>query len=132
MIKRFYQDYIKYNLDLLPLIAAPFAIVALVVGIVLGIPYAFNIYPFGPQSTETITIERLYVDVTGKTSNYMIGSNKGVFEMDNSMILGIYNIDELYSNLEVGQTYEVKTKGEKVLNFLIQSYPHITEAVAVK
>lgn len=128
MIKRFYLNHI----DLLPFLAVPFVCVALLVAILFGLPYSLDLYPFGPQSVETIKVERLYVDVSGKSSSYMIGSDKGVFEMDNSFILGIYNIDELYSQLEVGKTYEVKVKGGKLLNILFQSYPHITEVVAVK
>jgi hypothetical protein len=104
--------------------------IALLIGIFFGLPYSLDLYPFGPQSTETIKIERLYIDVSGESSDYMIGTDKGVFEMDNSFILGIYNIDELYAKLEVGKTYEAKVKGKKLLNFLFQAYPHITEVVA--
>ena len=130
MIKRFYRDYIEYNSDLLQTLAVLGVCLVLLVGIFFGLPYGLGLYPFGPQSTDTITIERLYIDASGKSSNYMIGTDKGVFEMDNSWILGIYNIDELYAKLEVGKTYEAKVKGKKLLNFLFQTYPHITEVVA--
>jgi hypothetical protein len=127
MIKRFFRNYIEF---LLPIFAVPVGAIALLIGIFFGLPYSLDLYPFGPQSTETIKIERLYIDVSGKSSNYMIGTDKGVFEMDNSFILGIYNIDELYAKLEVGKAYEAKVKGKKLLNFLFQTYPHITEVVA--
>ena len=127
MIKRFFRNYIEF---LLLIFVVPVGAIALLIGIFFGLPYSLDLYPFGPQSTETIKIERLYIDVSGKSSDYMIGTDKGVFEMDNSFILGIYNIDELYAKLEVGKTYEAKVKGKKLLNFLFQAYPHITEVVA--
>jgi hypothetical protein len=127
MIKRFFRNYIEF---LLLIFVVPVGAIALLIGIFFGLPYSLDLYPFGPQSTETIKIERLYIDVSGESSDYMIGTDKGVFEMDNSFILGIYNIDELYAKLEVGKTYEAKVKGKKLLNFLFQAYPHITEVVA--
>lgn len=131
MIKSIH-NFIDDNTDLLPLIAVPVACVALLVGIFFGLPYSLGLYPFGPESTQTITVDRLYVDVSGKSSNYMISSDKGIFEMDNSLILWIFNIDELYGQLEAGKTYEVTVKGQKLLNFIFQTYPHITTVKEVK
>ncbi len=131
MIKSIH-NFIDDNSDLLPLLAVPVVCVVLLVGIFFGLPYSLGLYPFGPESVQTITVDRLYVDVSGKSSNYMISSDKGIFEMDNSLILGIFNIDELYGQLEAGKTYEVTVKGQKLLNFIFQTYPHITTVKEVK
>lgn len=126
------RNFIKFNTDLLPILAVPVVCVVLLVSIFFGLPYSLGLYPFGPESTQTITVNRLYVDVSGKSSNYMISSDKGIFEMDNSLILQIFNIDELYGQLEAGKTYEVTAKGQKLLNFIFQTYPHIITVKEVK
>lgn len=126
------RNFIKFNTDLLPIFAVPVACVALLVGIFFGLPYGLGLYPFGPQSIQTITVDRLYVDAHGKSSSYMVASDKGIFEMDNSLVLGIFNIDELYGQLEAGKTYEVTVKGGKLLNIFFQCYPHITTVKEIK
>ena len=131
MIKSIH-NFIDDNSDLLPLLAVPVVCVVLLGTIFFGLPYSLGLYPFGPESVQTITVERLYVDVSGKSSSYMVASDKGIFEMDNSLILGIFNIDELYGQLEAGKTYEVTVKGQKLLNFIFQTYPHITTVKEVK
>lgn len=126
------RNFIKFNSDLLPILAVPVACVVLLVSIFFGLPYGLGLYPFGPQSVQTITVDRLYVDAHDKSSSYMVASDKGIFEMDNSFILGIFNVDELYGQLEAGKTYEVTVKGGKLLNFIFQAYPHITTVKEVK
>lgn len=88
---------------------------------------SLNVAPFGPEITQQVKIERLYVDVSGESSHYMVGTDKGVFEVNNSMWLGIWNADETYSKLQTGNTYTVTTKGEKILDWWIQQYPLITK-----
>lgn len=88
---------------------------------------SLNVAPFGPEITQQVTIERLYVDVSGESSHYMVGTDKGVFEVNNSMWLGIWNADEAYSKLQTGKTYTITTKGVKLLDWWIQQYPLITK-----
>lgn len=126
------RNFIKFNSDILWTLAVPVVCLALLIGIFFGVPYSLGLYPFGPESTQTITVDRLYVDAHGKSSSYMVASDKGIFEMDNSIILGIYNIDELYGKLEAGKSYEVTVKGGKLLNFLFQAYPCIMTVQEVK
>jgi hypothetical protein len=58
----------------------------------------------------------------------MVGTDKGVFEVQNHLIpIQLFNSDELYSKLEVGKTYTVTTKGNKVVNWLMQQYPYIID-----
>ena len=122
------------DLDNVLYIYIPSLFLAAVAGLLLFVLTAkplFGLYPFGPKSSETITVQRLYVD-SGKTSHYMVGTCKGVFEMDDSLILGIYNIDELYSELETGKTYEVELKGNKMVTWYCTDYPHIISFKEVK
>ncbi|MEW6304397.1 MAG: hypothetical protein AB1705_13045 [Verrucomicrobiota bacterium] len=107
------------------------------VGLLLlsGLSYPLlGLFPFGPTATHTVKIQRAYVDVSGSKnstqSHYIIGTDKGVFEVDNSIINGIANADEIYAGLQPGKTYRVKVRGNKVVNFFFQSYPHIVEVKA--
>ena len=91
----------------------------------LAIEYAYGVNGFGPIKEQVITVERLYVD-GGKSSHYMVGTDKGVFEVSNFKFpIQIWNSDEIYSNLQVGKRYAIKTKGNKILNWYFQEYPYI-------
>ncbi len=92
-----------------------------------AIDYAHGVNGFGPEEEQVVTVERLYVD-GGKSSHYMVGTDKGVYEVSNFMFpVQIYNSDEIYSNLKVGEKYTIKTKGNKILNWYFQEYPYIIE-----
>jgi len=95
-------------------------------------PILFGTGGFGPERVVTVTVERLYVDHNGHNSSYMVGTDEGVFEVDNGWMLGIYNADEVYSSLKEGHTYRVVTKGNKVVNPWIQEYPYIVDVSQVK
>ena len=102
-------------------------IVVVMVGSVVLINYSNGVEGFGPEYVNQVTINRLYVD-GGRSSHYMVGTDKGVYEIKNFLYpVQIYNCDELYSKLEVGKTYLVKIKGNKVTNWFMQQYPYIIE-----
>jgi hypothetical protein len=113
-----------------PLLSIPFLIstpIAILVGLMVWFNFSFGIEGFGPESVNRITIQRLYVD-GGSSSHYMVGTDKGVYEVDNILFpVQVFNSDELYSQLEVGKTYTVKLKGNKVINWFVQQYPYIIE-----
>jgi hypothetical protein len=93
----------------------------------VAIDYAYGVNGFGPEEEQVITIERLYVD-GGESSHYMVGTDKGVYEVSNLMFpVQIWNSDEIYSSLKVGEKYTIKTKGNKILNWYFQEYPYIIE-----
>jgi hypothetical protein len=106
----------------------------LLIAALCAIEPMMGVYPFGDRATQTVTIQRLYVDVSGTkestSSHYMVGTDKGTFEVDNSLWLWLWNADELYSKLEQGKSYKIETKGRKVVNFLFQSYPGIVRIEA--
>lgn len=106
------------------------SIVGIVLCLILGGPL-LGTFPFGPSRTVIAKVERLYVDYSGgkdsSSSHYMVGTDQGVFECDNSLWLGLWDADERYASLKQGDTYELKVKGRKVINFFIQEYPGIVE-----
>lgn len=87
---------------------------------------------FGPENTVQATVTRCYVDVSGSgdhsESHYMVSTDKGIFEVNNGIFLGVWNADELYGSLIPGKTYIFTTKGRKVVNFFFQEYPYIIAA----
>ena len=100
----------------------PMIFVVAVLAIITGINYCTGTDGFGPERDEQITVQRLYVD----KHDYMVGTDKGVYEVQNFLFpVTIFNSDELYSKLEVGKTYSVTLKGNKVLNPIMQQYPYI-------
>ena len=102
-------------------------VIVTMVGSMILIDYSYGVSGFGPEDTRQVTINRLYVD-GGKSSHYMVGTDKGVYEISNHLIpIQIFNCDELYSKLEVGKAYTVKVKGNKVTNWFMQQYPYIIE-----
>lgn len=99
----------------------------LVIAFVQGciVPVTCGINGFGPIRQQDITVNRLYVDHEEKKSSYMVGSDNGVFEVDNGVLLGVWNADELYASLKEGKTYHVTTKGNKRVGLFWQEYPYI-------
>lgn len=90
-------------------------------------------FPFGPQREVTATVTRLYVDARGENgSSYMVGTDKGVFEVDNSLWLWKWNADHRYSQLKEGKSYRLTVKGNEVVGFLFQSYGGIIGVEAVE
>ena len=93
------------------------------------IPVTAGIGGFGPTNIVEATVTRLYVDAAGEQgSHYMVATNQGVFEVDNGLLLWIWNADEIYGALQTGKTYRFTTKGNKVVNFMFQEYPYIVKA----
>ena len=96
---------------------------------IIAIKPLLGVYPYGPQRNITATVERLYVDYSGsgdsRKSHYMVGTSVGVFEVDNSLWLWIWNADEIYSQMEQGKTYALTIKGKRRVGWLFQSYPGV-------
>jgi hypothetical protein len=103
-------------------------LLGLVVGSAVGLKFAFGVFPFGPETQITVKVERVYVDAGNKASHYMIGTDQGVFEVDNNLWLWMWNADELYAKIEPGHTYRFTIKGHKVLNWWFQKYPGVISA----
>lgn len=92
-------------------------------------PMYLGIYGFGPTNVITTRVTRMYVDVSKEGSHYMVGTENGVFEVSNGIILGMWNADQIYARLKEGKSYTFTTKGECVANFFLQQYPYVLDAV---
>lgn len=70
-----------------------------------------------------------HVDISGsgdyQASHYMVTTDQGVFEIDNGIIMGIWNADELYGRLEVGKRYRIVVQGDTTTAFWTQTYPFV-------
>jgi hypothetical protein len=101
----------------------------LVVLLVVLTPFTYLIFGIGgcgpTRTVQDATVNRLYVDVSSNESHYMVGTDKGVFEVDNGLILWIWNSDEIYSSIQEGKAYNFTTKGNKIVNMFFQRYPYI-------
>lgn len=108
-------------------------IVILVLGLLIGRPFIFGIGGCGPTNVvQNVTVTDKKIDVEGGgrdkkvESHYMVYTDAGVYEVDNGIMLGMWNADEVYAKLIVGKTYTLTTKGNRVVNFFYQEYPYIT------
>ena len=108
-------------------------IVLIVVALAAGsVPFFVGIGGFGPTNVvQNVTVTDKKIDVSGNKedgieSHYMVYTDKGVFEVDNGILLGMWNADEVYAKAVVGKSYTFTTKGNKVVNFFFQEYPYIT------
>lgn len=112
----------------IPVIITLAGIMALVM-LVMGLRLTLGLFPFGPEQVVQAQVQRLYVDVSGDNqvtkSHYMVGTDKGVFEVSNSLWLWMWDADKRYSQLQTDKSYELKTKGNELVNILLQEYPRI-------
>jgi len=103
---------------------------------VIGMDPILGLAPFGPTKTITCTVLNKHVDVSksGKETrtNYMVSTDQGTFEVDNSFWLWLWNADEIYGRLEINKVYTLTVKGNKRVGFLFQSYPFIIKVEPVQ
>lgn len=114
------------------------AIVAIVAVLAINIiaPMVLDIGGYGPTKTVTnATVVSKHVDISkGENSSethYMVTTSEGTFEVDNGILLKVWNADEIYGKLKEGKTYNLTTKGEKHVNWFFQYYPYVTAATEV-
>lgn len=115
-------------------------IIAIIGGIVMqGVGgCGFGIGSMGQTRTWDATITRCYTDTSGSggkhgsvESHYMVGTDQGVFEVDNSFWLGVWNADEIYAKFVTGRKYHITTKGNRVVGWFFQEYPYIVAATEI-
>jgi hypothetical protein len=102
--------------------------------IVFGLSWRFwmGVGVYGPTRTVETTVNRVYIDTSKEGSHYMVGTDSGVYEIENGYWLGVNNADELYAKLKDGRKYRLTTEGNKVVwYFGIQEYPFITKVEAI-
>lgn len=100
--------------------------------VVVARPLILGIGGAGPEHSVETTVTRLYVDHSGSgehaQSHYMVGTEDGVFEVDNGILLGCWNADEIFARLREGRRYQLRTKGNRVVGYFYQEYPYIIAA----
>lgn len=79
---------------------------------------------FGPTNVIDATVISTHVDAG---SNFMVNTDKGTFEVQNSLFLGITNADEIFGGIEKGKRYTFTTKGNKVVGYFFQEYPYVVK-----
>lgn len=121
--------YFEDNLPTYLPIILPLLLVGILLAGVIGLRVGLGLFPFGPEGEIQAQVQRLYVDVSGDNqvtkSHYMVGTDKGVFEVSNSIWLWMWDADKRYSQLQTDKSYELKTKGNELINIFFQEYPRI-------
>lgn len=111
-------------------------VVLFVVGIPLtcvGCSSALGVNGFGPVRSVTATVVSKHVDVGKETgSSYMVTTDRGTYEVQNGVILGMWNADTTYGRLQIGKTYNLTVKGNEVVTFYMQQYPYVLKAEEAK
>lgn len=82
---------------------------------------------WGPRRDLDVRVVSKHVDVSngGKSSHYMVITDGGCFEVDNGLLLWVWNADELYGRFVPGGRYRVRVAGNQFVNFLCQYYPYV-------
>jgi hypothetical protein len=128
--------YFEDNLHIYLPVILPLIFIGVLLAGFLGLRLGLGLFPFGPEQEVHAKIQRLYVDVSGDTQNtkshYMVGTDKGVFEVSNSLWLWIWDADKRYSQLQVDNKYQLRVKGNELVNFLFQEYPRILSVTPTK
>lgn len=107
------------------------ALVATTIFLAAAQPIYLGIGGWGPTTTTAeATVTGKHIDISGgkgsKQSHYMVNTDKGTFEVDNGIMLGIWNADEIYGKLEINKVYNITAQGNKVVGWFYQEYPYIT------
>ncbi len=89
---------------------------------------------FGPENIVQGTVLSKHIDHSsdgdgGSVSHYMLTTNTGTYEVNNGIMLGVWNADEIYGRIQVDHRYTFRTKGTRVVNAFLQEYPYIVEIV---
>lgn len=101
-----------------------FAVIMLgscVAGPVLGVD------GYGPVNKYSVTVISKHIDAQKDSSSYMVNTDVGTFEVDNGILLDVWNADEIYGRILVDHAYCFTAKGNRVTNFWMQQYPYILE-----
>lgn len=89
---------------------------------------AMGINGFGPERQYDVTIVSKHIDAQKDSSSYMVVGDTQTFEVDNGTLLGMWNADEVYGKIVVGQRYCITAKGNQVTSWWWQQYPYILKS----
>lgn len=83
---------------------------------------------YGPVKTYDVTIVSKHIDAQKDSSSYMVNGDTQTFEVDNGVLLGVWNADVIYGSLLVGERYCITAKGNQLTNMWYQQYPYVLGA----
>lgn len=90
--------------------------------------WGYGVHGYGPVKTvQAAKILNKHVDASGRDSHYMVTTDQGTFEVQNGWLLGVWDADQIFGQLELGKTYALHTKGNQETGWLYQEYPYILE-----
>ena len=102
------------------------AVLLLLTIAVVSCEVGMGAHGFGPHGMVTnAVVMSKHVDRGREESHYMVTTDKGTFECDNGFLVGTWNADEIYGSMEIGKAYDIRTKGNKVVGMMFQSYPYV-------
>lgn len=76
-----------------------------------------------PTNDVTVMVTDKVVKNDGKSSTYLIFTDKGVYENTDSLVNGKWNSSDVYSQIKVGKTYTLHVRG--IRNHFMSWYPNI-------
>jgi len=100
--------------------------------VVLGSCFAgpvLGIDGYGPVNKYSVNVISKHIDAQKDSSSYMVNGDTQTFEVDNGILLGVWNADVVYGQIIVGERYCITAKGNQVTNFWMQQYPYVLKAV---
>lgn len=106
-----------------------FSILILLVG-TLAIMFLLEIIKYGNNQTIEITIKDKYVKngKSGDSSKYLVVDiDNNAYEVTDLFFKGKFNSTDIYSILEIGKTYKVKTSGRRIR--FLSMYPNINKVI---
>jgi uncharacterized protein (UPF0333 family) len=100
-------------------------IVIAILMITYPISYAFT------SGEETITVKDKWVKYHGSDAKYLVSSEDGqVFEITDSIIRWRFDSSNLYADIDIGNSYSIKTQGWRFA--FMSDYKNIIKAEAVR
>lgn len=76
-----------------------------------------------PTNDVTATVTDKVVKNDGKSSTYLIFTDKGVYENTDSLVNGKWDSSDVYSEIKIGKTYTFHVRG--IRNHFMSWYPNI-------
>lgn len=74
----------------------------------------YGIAVHSTQRTVTATVTKTWTQYSKDGTIYLIGTNKGVFEDDDSLMYFKFNSSDYFNNMKVGQTYTFDVTGWRI------------------
>jgi hypothetical protein len=95
--------------------------IIIIVAIIAGYCFLY----LGSAKIENIEINDKWVKYKNNGAKYLVSTNKGVYEITDSLLFGTWSSSDKYANLKVGEKYSVKSAGWRIPFF--SSYKNIVE-----